>query len=102
MSPNAARGLLMKPASTLTKAAVTHTGGMKPAGGVELVAEEIKAATTRALMQRPDETLVGVQAQTNQVALNRGMARTFGNPPASRPPCRISYSDSSPSYPWCR
>ena len=36
--------MLVKPASTLTKAAVTHTGGTKFASGMELVAEEIKAA----------------------------------------------------------
>ena len=36
--------LLTRPASTLTKAAVTHTGGTKFASGMELVAEEIKAA----------------------------------------------------------
>jgi len=40
--------LLMRPARTLAQATVTHTRGTKFASGMELVAEEIKAATMRA------------------------------------------------------
>jgi hypothetical protein len=36
--------LLVKPASTLLPSTVTHAGGTKLASGMELVAEEIKAA----------------------------------------------------------